>query len=44
MLSKKTNKKAPRNGFDATTIDDRLKNASRFTWYAVNPPEKIYPR
>ena len=43
MLSKKTNKKAPTNGFDTTTIDGRLKNASRFTWYAFNLPEKTYP-
>ena len=43
MSSKKTNKKAPTNGFDTTTIDDRSKNVSRFTWYALNPPEKTYP-
>ena len=30
MLLKKTNKRAPTNGFDSTTIDDRLKNFSRF--------------
>ena len=40
MPSKKINRKAPTNGFDTTTIDDRLKNVSRFTWYALNPPEK----
>ena len=30
MQLKKTNKRAPTNGFDSTTIDDRLKNFSRF--------------
>ena len=30
MLLKKTHKRAPTNGFDSTTIDDRLKNFSRF--------------
>ena len=30
MSLKKTNKRAPTNGFDSTTIDDRLKNFSRF--------------
>ena len=43
MSSKKKNKKAPTNGFDTTTIDDRLKNVSKFTWYALNPHEKTYP-
>ena len=38
MSSKKTNKKAPTNGFDTTTIDERLKNFYRFTWYAHNLP------
>ena len=27
---KKTNKRVPTNGFDNTTIDDRLTNLSRF--------------
>ena len=44
MSSKKINKKAPTNGFDTTTIDDRLKNVSRFTWYALNPLKKRIPR
>ena len=43
MSSKKTNKKALTNGFDTTTRDDRSKNVSRFTWYALNPPEKLIP-
>ena len=30
MSLKKTNKRALTNGFDSTTIDDRLKNFSRF--------------
>ena len=30
MLLKKTNERAPTNGFDSTTIGDRLKNFSRF--------------
>ena len=30
MSSKKTNKKAPTNGFDTTTTDNRLKKFSRF--------------
>ena len=29
MLLKKTNKRAATNGFDSTTIGDRLKNFSR---------------
>ena len=42
MPSKKINKKAPTNGFDTTTIDDRLKNVSRFTWYAKTTTAKKF--
>ena len=38
--SKKTNEKAPTNVFDTASIDDRLKNFSRFIWYVLNSPWK----